>query len=92
MTPESPSHDRDEVVTITGLAQRAGAILHRMEQCSPPSLLHHKKQQQQEQFKTQIDLESIIDSHKEIDQQSTSTSTYQNVYPHYTNHLYHTKF
>ena len=91
MTPESPSHDRDEVVTITGLAQRAGAILHRMEQCSPPSLLHHKKQQQQqEQFKTPIDLESIIDSRKEIGQQSTST--YQNVYPNYPKHLSHTKF
>ena len=39
MTPENPPRPGDETqleISFAGLAQRAGAILQRMEQCTPP--------------------------------------------------------
>ena len=46
MTPEDPPKRNDQqqldLPSYTGLGQRAGAILHRMEQCNPLALINKK--------------------------------------------------
>lgn len=100
MTPEN-SPKRDEIqlgVVVNGLAQRAGAILQRMEQCSPPALRH--KQTTSQQTKVEGIVEETTQQTEPADDDGTLGSnnnfppsgSYQDVYPDYPQHLSITKF
>jgi len=109
MTPENPprrpsyapinQQQEQEGIGFTGLAQRAGAILHKLELCSPLAL--RNKQQVKHQSNKSIESTSTADTTKEDIEQTTSaseegsntsSSSYQGVYNSYPQHLSHTKF
>jgi len=111
MTPENPprrpsyapinQQQEQEGIGFTGLAQRAGAILHKLELCSPLAL--RNKQQVQSKSEKLIDSTTKADddtAQEDIEQTTsaskedynTSTSSYQGVYNSYPQHLSHTKF
>jgi len=112
MTPENPprrpsyapinqQQEQELGIGFTGLAQRAGAILHKLELCSPLAL--RNKQQVQSKSEKLIDSTTKADddtAQEDIEQttsaskedNNTSTSSYQGVYNSYPQHLSHTKF
>ena len=89
MTPEDPPKRNDQqqldLPSYTGLAQRAGAILQRMEQCNPLALINKKLQQHQSGNSDTIN--STISPIT-----TGSVVSYQNVYSDYPHHLLNTKF
>ncbi|KAL7540845.1 hypothetical protein ACHAXR_010815 [Thalassiosira sp. AJA248-18] len=85
MTPEN-SPKRDEIqlgVVVNGLAQRAGAILQRMEQCSPPALRNKE---------TTTTEPPADDDTLGSNNNFPPSGSYQDVYPDYPQHLSITKF
>ena len=114
MTPESPPRrpNRNNATTnqqqqqqvgigFTGLAQRAGAILHKLELCSPLALRNKQIQSKSNKLiepstddntqdgTAQQDIEQTTFTTEDSDK---SSSSYQGVYNSYPQHLSHTKF
>ena len=111
MTPENPprrptnnnanatNQQQQELgIGFTGLAQRAGAILHKLELCSPLAL--RNKQQVKHQSNKSMESTTTADTTDVDIEQTTSaseegndtSSSYQGVYNSYPQHLSHTKF
>ncbi|KAL9183391.1 hypothetical protein ACHAXT_005178 [Thalassiosira profunda] len=79
MAPENPAERGVHPdVTFGGLAPRAGAILRRMEQCSPPALLRQTPSNKTTSGENAVD-------------RFFSVGSYQDVYPDYPRHLSQTK-
>ena len=95
-------------IVFTGLAQRAGAILHKLELCSPLALRNKQSVQSeklidstttantQDDNTAQEDIEQTTSSEDTTsasdDSTSNTSSSYQGVYNSYPQHLSHTKF
>jgi len=106
MTPENPPRrpNNNNVTTtnqqqqykgivFTGLAQRAGAILLKLELCSPLAL----RNKQHVQSKSIESTATAHDTTEDIEQTTSSSdgttpTSYQGVYNSYPHHLSHTKF
>ena len=83
-------HQADIILSFAGLAQRAGAILQRMELCTPPLILtrgHHVKNNNNVVFQSEP---PVVTSSQPL---FTTRDSYQGVvYPDFSPHLLHTKF
>ncbi len=96
MTPKDPPRQGNSIhknnvahqtdISFAGLAQRAGAILQRMELCTPPLILtrHHVENSVVAQLESPVVTSS---------QRFMARDSYQGVYdPDFSPHLLHTKF
>jgi len=93
MTPENPPkiyEAQQKNMTFTGLAQRAGAILQRMEQCSPPLL--QSKQSKSAKNNVEEILEESAGGNDTLSNTFSMGSSYQGVYADVAPHLSLTKY
>lgn len=88
MTPSDKNppkaNETQPEISITGLAQRAGAILQRMEQCSPLALRANKPSKKS--------ATNLIPEEGNMDATQNNASSYQGMYSNYPQHLAFTKF
>ena len=93
-TTTSSSTKNKSIIQFTGLAQRAGAILQRMEKCSSLALRNDntiKKSKSSSGDKNpQLKTEEL--NGKSSASVTTGSSSYQNIYSDYPKHLSYTKF
>eukprot|EP00571_Detonula_confervacea_P013917 CAMPEP_0172302480 /NCGR_PEP_ID=MMETSP1058-20130122/4186_1 /TAXON_ID=83371 /ORGANISM="Detonula confervacea, Strain CCMP 353" /LENGTH=630 /DNA_ID=CAMNT_0013012985 /DNA_START=25 /DNA_END=1917 /DNA_ORIENTATION=- len=100
MTPENPPTNMDEAqqpdIVFAGLAQRAGAILQRMEQCSSPLALRNILQSNKESSAhLREETNNVEENSKEagvVDSTPSYNASYQGVYSDFPQHLSFTKF
>ena len=92
-TTTSSTKSNNDIVKFTGLAQRAGAILERMEKCSSLSLRNDntvkKSKSSSGDENPQLTEKSNGKSSASV---TTGSSSYQGIYSDYPKHLSYTKF
>ena len=105
MTPENPPRPGDETqleISFAGLAQRAGAILQRMEQCTPPPppplhegcIMTESPTETKDVVTDEQDMSQKSDGRGDdiIARYNMGYSFYQDLHPDIAPHLKRTKF